>query len=139
MRDGFLALYVDRIEAVPTPCLSPNGRCHWKARNRDAQLLREAARLAARDAMARKNWAKPVPQEGDLAMRWTVFWGKGEKRRDLDNLIGGPLKPAQDGIFDALGMNDTRVVQISVDQRRALDGRGWMQLAVVALDEETEA
>lgn len=143
MRDGFLALYVDRIEATPDKRLSPNGRVHHMQRHEAAAAARHLARYYAADAMSRKNWARPLEGENEIALHWTIFWGKNERGRqeldkDIDNCIS-MLKAYQDGIFDALGVNDRRVVQVRVDQRRAEDGKGWMQVGVIALDQETES
>ena len=138
MRDGYVGLYVDRIEATPGPCTSPNARCDWRRKAKQVAELREAARLAAVDARARRNWAKPLPPRGDLALHWTVFWGHREKRKDVTNFIGC-AKAAEDGIFEALGMNDARVVEVRVEQHRAEGRQGWMSCCVIALDEESEA
>ena len=135
MRDGFVGLYVDRIETTPGPCTSPNARCDWRKKARETAELREAARLAAVDARNRKNWAKPLPPKGPLALHWTVFLGYREKRKDATNMIGC-LKAAEDGIFDAIGTNDSRVVEVRVDQRRSESRAGWMQVSIVAIEDE---
>jgi hypothetical protein len=89
--------------------------------------------MAAIDAINRRSWAAPLPQHGPIALRWTVFLGRRERVRDFTNITGA-LKGAEDGLFDALRTNDARVVEVSVQQLRADDGRGWMQVAVVAID-----
>lgn len=138
MRDGYIGLYVQEIPATPGPCTSPNSRCPWQRKAKAVRELREVARLAAHNAIQGRSWAKPLPAEGDLALHWTVFLGRRERVRDWDNIVGA-LKGAMDGIFDALQTNDRRVVEVRVDQRRAEDGRGWMQVAVIALDEESRS
>lgn len=134
MRDGYLALYVDNIPATPGPCCSPNSRCPWPKKARDVKELRTIARLAAIDAINRKNWARPLPESGPIALHWTVFLGHRERTKDWDNATGS-LKGAIDGIFDALGTDDSRIVEMRVDQRRAESRQGWMQCAVVAIEE----
>jgi len=110
---------------IPGPfprCLSPNARCGWRERARETRLARETGLLAALGALSGR---PPGPMGPDLrlAMRWTVHRAAGEPMRDLDNLIGGPLKVYQDGIFDALGIpSDRQVVEIAVRQVRTQDG-----------------
>lgn len=133
MRDGTVGLYVECIPVTPGPCTSPNARCPWPQRARDVRALREAARLAAVDAISRRAWARPLPRQGPVALRWTVFLGRRERKKDFTNMTGS-LKAAEDGIFDALGTDDRRVVEVSVNQLRSDDGRGWMQVAVVAVE-----
>lgn len=134
MRDGYLALYVEQIPATPGPCTSPNSRCPWQRKAKAVRELREVSRLAAIDAVNRKSWARPMPESGQLALHWTVFLGRRERVRDWDNIVGS-LKGAMDGIFDALQTDDARVVEVRVDQHRASDGQGYMQCAVIALEE----
>ena len=138
MRDGYLALYVDQIPTTPGRCCSPNARCAWPKKAKEVKELREIARLAAVDAISRRNWARPLPESGPIALHWTLFLGHRERRRDWDNATGS-LKGAIDGIFDALRTDDSRIVEMRVDQRRAESRMGWMQCAVVALDEESES
>ena len=133
MRDGVIGLYVERIPVTPGPCTSPNSRCPWQKRARAVKDLRTAARLAAVDAISRRSWVAPLPAEGPIALRWTVFLGRRERVRDFTNITGA-LKGAEDGIFDALRTNDARVVEVTVQQVRDPDGVGWMQCAVVALE-----
>lgn len=133
MGDGTVVLYVERIPVTPGPCTSPNSRCAWQRKAKAVRELRHAARLAAVDAINRRSWAAPLPQDGPLAVRWTVFLGRRERVRDFTNITGA-LKGAEDGLFDALGTNDARVVEVSVNQVRDPDGVGWMQVSVVALE-----
>jgi hypothetical protein len=126
----WLALYVD-IPGVIPDCLSPNDRCERHAKSEAVRMAREVARLSALEGISRKSWVAPLPASGEIAMRWTVFLGKGEKQRDLDNQIAR-LKAYTDGIFDGLGANDRRVVEVSVRQLRA-DGDPFVQCAVIAL------
>lgn len=132
VRDGPVVLYLEEIPLTPGRCLSLNARCHHHERNRDAQELRLASRLATTSALA-KLGRNPVPAKGDLGIEWTIWLRKGERRADTDNAISR-MKPAMDGIFDALGTNDSRVTQIGVKQVRDPEGRGWLQVALVALE-----
>ena len=132
MRDGPIVLYLDEVPAVPGRCLSINSKCHFHKRNEQAQELRTALRLATSSALA-KLGRNPVPMKGDLGIEWTIWLAKGERKADTDNAISR-VKPAMDGIFDALGTNDRRVTQIAVKQVKDPDGRGWLQVAVVALE-----
>jgi len=132
-RDGNVVLYIDRIPMTPGPCTSPNARCPWQRRAKEVKDLRTAARLATIDAINRKSWVRPLPPDGPLALRWTVFLGRREKIRDFTNMTG-QLKGAEDGIFDVLGTNDSRVIEVTVHQLKSTDGVGWMQCAVVAVE-----
>jgi len=134
VRDGYLALYVERIPTTPGPCTSPNSRCPWPKKARQVKELRTISRLAAVDAIARKHWAKPLPPEGPIALHITWFLGHRERRKDWDN-ASGSCKGMIDGIFDALRTNDSRIVEVRVDQRRADSRQGWLQCAVVAIEE----
>ena len=94
-------------------CLGQNARCHHFARARQAKALRTAARLATVSVI---NGGASIPElEERVALTWTVFLAKGRKQRDADNMIG-VLKPAQDGMCEALGLDDAQIVLRGVVQ-----------------------
>lgn len=111
------------IPAVPTRTLSPNGRVHWGDKRRAVQAARDIAFYAA------QNWSLACPQHRPpwrhraIRVGWIVRWGKGQKRWDDDNLAAG-LKPFQDGLCDALGIDDRRFRLGGIAQERDPDGRG---------------
>lgn len=132
MIDVDICLYVT-IPLVPGQETSPNWRGSWQGRYRATKALREAACFCSVDALARGSQAVPVPSEGEIGLRWSVFWPKGRHATDDDNLTA-MLKPARDGIADALGVDDRRFRTLSVDQFRA-EGDGYVQVALVRRSE----
>ncbi len=123
------------VVTIPGPipeCLSPNARCDRHVKADAIALARRAAYLWAREALLRAGGASPLPEEGDLAVRWLVEHGGRTKRRDFDNLVGS-LKPYLDGIFDALGTNDVRVVAVVARQRPAA-GESAVTCEVIAVE-----
>lgn len=128
-----VALLVDDIPGGADGCSAPNARCHHMQRYRESQVARQAAYFCAAHALSRSD---AVPGHGPIALHWTVFLGRGKRRRDADNVIAA-LKPYCDGIFDALGRNDADVVEIRVKQQRSPDGRPRLSCQVISLPETT--
>lgn len=83
----------------PHADLSPNARVHWGQKSRASK----AARHEAGWAMRREFKGKPGWQRVAIEM---VFCPPDNRRRDLDNLIAS-MKPAADGIADAIGVDDS--------------------------------
>jgi crossover junction endodeoxyribonuclease RusA len=88
----------------PHKTLSPNARGNWRTK--------EGARVAAKldGFSAVKNSGLTVPEKVDLQVTYT-FYPPDNRRRDLDNLIS-QMKPTQDGIFQALETDDSRVKRV---------------------------
>lgn len=93
----------------PSPKLSPNARVHWAQR----ATLVATARAEASEALGRfaldhfkecaaLDLAKPIP------MLW-IFHPPTLRRPDRDNLVG-QCKSYQDGLADAMGVNDRNFV-----------------------------
>ena len=93
------------IITVPWPDkrLSPNARLHWRQRVGPKQAARIAAGWAV---VAARVHSGGLPPEGPIAITIT-FYAPDRRRRDMDNLIAS-MKAAQDGIADALGVDDHR-------------------------------
>lgn len=86
----------------PAAALSPNARVHWA---RKAKAARSARREAATVA-----FAAGVRRLRTGAPRIDVeFCPPDRRRRDMDNLIAA-MKAANDGLADALGIDDSRFV-----------------------------
>ena len=84
----------------PDRNLSPNARPHWAAKARAVKAAREQAKYLLLAAMQ-------GGRVGDkLAMTWT-FHPPTRRRYDRDNLVAA-CKSYQDGIADALGLDDSR-------------------------------
>lgn len=81
----------------PARELSPNARVHWRAKSEIVKYHRAIARL---EALKFEGWTYP---RVDLAVN---FYPPDKLHRDLDNAYSS-IKSYQDGIFDALGMNDS--------------------------------
>lgn len=87
----------------PDKRLSPNARLHWRKRVGPKQAAKIAAGWAT---VAAKVHRDDLPLEGPIPITVT-FYAPDNRRRDMDNLIAS-LKAAQDGIADALGVDDHR-------------------------------
>lgn len=85
----------------PDKALSPNfrSRSHWPRTN----ALKKARKEAWATAMVAK-W-NTIRPEGRVALKVT-FYPPDNRARDRDNLIAS-LKPIQDGLADALGIDDS--------------------------------
>jgi crossover junction endodeoxyribonuclease RusA len=88
----------------PHKDLSPNARVHWA---RKAQLVKlERADAGWRTVCALGTSVKPKWPSATVSM---TFCPPDKRRRDKDNLIAS-MKAANDGISDALGVDDSRFV-----------------------------
>jgi crossover junction endodeoxyribonuclease RusA len=87
---------------LPPTCLQPNRvmRLHWAKRHRAVAKARGEAALLARMANDRQ-WTNPE-------LRATFYLRDKRRVLDQDGAIGW-LKSYQDGIADALGINDRRM------------------------------
>jgi crossover junction endodeoxyribonuclease RusA len=96
-----------RIE-LPYPAkeLSPNARGHWAKQARFKKGARQLACCTAKEASWHTwpHWTRggPPPQ----AQITITFCPPDKRRRDLDNAIAS-FKASQDGIADALGIDDS--------------------------------
>lgn len=91
----------------PHKALWPNGRAHWAAKAREVKKHRHWAYVAARAA-------KPI-YTGDtpIAVSLTVHGKPRGVMPDKDNCIAA-MKAYQDGIADALGIDDARFLAPTV-------------------------
>ena len=87
----------------PKEC-NPNARVHWAIKRRAVQNARHEAYMCALEA----RWNRVTWPEGRLYF-WIDFFPPDRRARDDDNLLSA-FKPARDGISDALGIDDKRVV-----------------------------
>src|SRR5690606_14109305 len=89
----------------PDRQLHPNARVHYMARARAAKAARSAAMCRALTA----GWHRvKLPESGRLHL-WLTFYPPDRRRRGDD----GPLiamKAARDGLADAPGIDDHRIV-----------------------------
>lgn len=86
----------------PDRLLHPNSRPHWAAKAKAVKAARTAAfylvRAVSRETVA---WAGAALD--------ITFRPPNKRRRDLDGLIAS-LKAAQDGISDAIGIDDHKFI-----------------------------
>ena len=90
--------------ALPWPekHLSPNARCHWAVKASAVSSARKTSYLLVRSAMRRR-------QGWDAVSLRFEFCPPSRRRYDMDNLIA-QHKAAQDGIADALGIDDSKFI-----------------------------
>lgn len=91
---------------VPSLWKNRNHGAHWAVDSGAAAEQKQAAFVLAREALGR---AEPHPQE-NVALYFTFVKGRG----DLDNLLGA-MKHAQDGIAQALRVDDKRFRPVVLD------------------------
>lgn len=88
----------------PDRALHPNARVHWSEKAREAKQSRSDGYWSA----AHAGWkGLPLP-DGPIHV-WIDGYPKDRRARDADGLLSA-MKPALDGIADALGVNDRRFV-----------------------------
>jgi len=127
-----VTLHVE-IPATPDRDLSPNGRVHWARKARAVKAARQAAYYATLEALRVPNatvFAAFVLAK-EILLIWSVQWEPRRKTMDMDNLVAC-LKPFQDGIADALGVDDKRFRILRVTQGRDIDGCGCMLVSLIA-------
>lgn len=93
----------------PNRVLHPNARVHWAKKAPEVKAARQGAHLRAVDA----GWQflqLLLPPEGRLYV-WVDGYPPRPRNRDRDGLLAS-LKPALDGIADAMGINDSRFFPI---------------------------
>lgn len=112
----------DFPSAALTRTLSPNGRAHWAARSKAADVVRNAVWLAVVE-----HGTRPVRPPVRITYRW-VF--PDRRRRDVDNYSTGVIKVVQDRLV-SLGIltgDHAAVLSMTVEivmqqYRRALEIR----------------
>lgn len=86
----------------PNTDLNPNRRTHWAKLARLKKKARADAHTAGLGArLNRQMWG-----EGRIPLAIS-FYPPDKRRRDLDNLIAS-MKAAQDGLADAMGVDDSQ-------------------------------
>lgn len=84
----------------PPKELNPNKRMHWTQRNPHKVAYRDACHLLIYKAKLTVSGEGPIPFTVD-------FYPPDKRHRDADNMISS-FKAGQDGIANALGVNDRR-------------------------------
>ena len=106
----------------PDKRLSPNARVHWRERAEATKEAREGAYWATtRETL---NMRKVLAQY--------TFHPPDRRKRDIDNFLS-MMKPYQDGVSDALTMDDTRIKKITIEWGKVVKG-GKVVLTLEELD-----
>lgn len=85
----------------PNKALSPNARVHWAVKARAAKAARLQAWAIVKEALRGQD-----PKWSGVHLRW-VFHPRTRNVPDVDNCISSH-KAAQDGIADALWLDDSK-------------------------------
>lgn len=128
--DGRTEALVIRIPGTPDARLSPNSRCHWRAKQGPKGQLENAAFYATIGALD-EHMDFSVAVEGEITVRTTIYWEKGRKTMDADNALAS-MKFALDQVAQALGVNDKRFRHEPIVQTRDPDKRGFVEVIVEA-------
>lgn len=110
--------YFAHIPKSPNRRLNPNN--HYRDANANYRIRDEAKAFVAKYFQD----APQFPDAGPVHINWHVFWPKGGRSWDPDNLIAG-LKYHQDTLARAIGINDSRITS-EVHQYRDPKGEGFM-------------
>lgn len=100
----------------PNRALSPNSRIHWRPKAAIAKTSRQYAIWCAREAGIRAN-DPDIPQHLKVT---AIFMPPDNRRRDLDNMLAS-MKPALDGIAQAIGIDDSKW-QIAIRKEAPVKG-----------------
>jgi crossover junction endodeoxyribonuclease RusA len=99
------------IVTLPLPAknLSPNSRCHWRAKAAAVKAYRSAALIAA--------YAKGKPRFESANVQ-CKFYFRDSRRRDGDNLLAS-MKSAFDGLVDAgIFSDDAGLTHLPVEKNK---------------------
>lgn len=119
---------VIRLPFTPVLALSPNGRVSRWERPRFVRAHKDQARLATWSVLNEPDVeARWVLEPGPIRISYAVRWERKRKDWDQDNMIAA-LKPAVDGICDALGIDDKRLRLAGIDQAKDDEGIGYTEV-----------
>lgn len=90
----------------PDRALSPNSRANWRVKWRAQQWAKLEARMLLRKAANVKGFEVADLYIGETIPLRYVFRPPNKRRRDLDNFVAS-MKAAQDGLAEALGVDDS--------------------------------
>lgn len=125
--NDFVAPRVFYVEIPMTPPaeLSPNARTHHKAKAKLVASLRAAAKFATIDAMNQDPEAAEAIRTARLVKTvWEVKWEPRRQTTQDQRNVRGMLKAQEDGIAEALGVNDRKFDDVGLRQSRDENGMG---------------
>ena len=98
----------------PVSDLSPNSRARW------GKIAAVKAALAmGRYAVIKFFETAPIEYPGGALEVQYHFYPPDNRRRDLDNMHG-QMKAYQDGVFEALGLNDSLIEMVELRRYKPL-------------------
>lgn len=109
----------------PDKILLPNQRSHWAPKARAAKKARMDAAWATRVAGF-------LPVKADALRITCVFFPPDKRHRDVDGMLSS-LKPALDGISDAIGIDDSKW-QIALRREAPQPPHGSVRIEIEAAD-----
>lgn len=123
------------IPGTPPSRLSPNGTRNTWERHRLAQEAKGTAYTATLAARWQRGHAllSAFPGDGPIAVSVVIGLAKGRRRLDDDG-ASGLLKSTQDGIAQALGVNDRRFRLDGIIQERDKAGVGFVRYTLRAME-----
>lgn len=112
------------IPGVPDPALTPNARVHYLAKAGVVAEARVEGHWETCAALTEETFleVQALPTTTPIEVEVAVWWPKGRKRMDGDNLLAS-LKATCDGIASALEVDDARFRFAPVQQARG-EGAG---------------
>jgi hypothetical protein len=114
----------------PQPQVSPNSRGSTRNKLVHHRANAEIAVLAVRDHLARELNPRRAFTAPDVpVMDISVYWGKGRKFQDLDNLMGC-CKGVIDGVTRELGIDDARFIAFTIGQAIDPDRIGYTTITI---------
>lgn len=120
-----------RIPITVKRAVTPNGippyQFQTKRGNRMRYRLQAELKKAAKKAV--EDAGLTYPEGTRLTLDYVVAWEKYRRTMDKDNLIAG-LKYCQDGIAEALGVNDRYIDVEEVTQIRDPEKKGYMEVTI---------
>lgn len=113
------------VPATPAIDLSINRPVGWRRKHEATLELKGTTIRAFRGAMDLNDPYRCYQRAvWPLTLSYVVAWERHRNRWDDDNLKGGGLKPVQDGVAWALGIDDRHFVTGTVTQARDPEGVG---------------
>ena len=102
---------IEIVLPLPHKNLSPNARCHWRAKAAATKKARSDASWAALAGIADRNWNQPL---WGTATVQATFYFRDKRRRDRDNMLSS-CKAYFDGLADSgLIANDSGLTHLPV-------------------------
>ena len=138
-----MQLVVD-IPETPHRYLSPNRKTGTTAQARKRLIMAHAAKAKKAREKAKEQteatgfvgfWRQEMTDtapSGTYELQWMIAWEKGHRIVDETNLIA-MLKPYEDGVADALGVNDVRFRPTIHSQYRDPEGKGYLRLIITPI------